>query len=164
MPVVDDNPFYECYLCFGDNQRERRSVGSPICKFDGCIKEHRRRRNGELPDDESEAALPAKVEPTACYKIRDVLGIDMCVKSDSRGKRAGCKLVDDNISYKIRGGFGEDKDDELIPDTRWVKLPELLANMDAASLKALDKWAGKLQKTAEEARKRLKQRRNEEDA
>ena len=50
---------------------------------------------------------------------------------------------DDNIAYKVRGGFGEDKDDELIPETRWIRLSELVHNMDERSLIALDKWAGK---------------------
>ena len=47
-----------------------------------------------------------------------------------------------NIAYKIRGGFGEDtcKDDELVPDTRWVKLVELTANMSESLLAPLVLW------------------------
>ena len=48
--------------------------------------------------------------------------------ADDRAKRAGCKADDNNIAYKVRGGFGADKDDELIPDTRWIKLSELVYN------------------------------------
>ena len=58
--------------------------------------------------------------------------------ADDRQKRAGCAANDDNISYKVRGGFGEDKDDELIPDTHWVTLGQLTANMSKSQLAALD--------------------------
>ena len=91
-------------------------------------------------------------------ELRDVVGVDLCVAMSDRQKRAGRSLDDDNISYKVRGGFGEDKDDELIPDTCWVKLTELVNNLDERGLAALDKWAGKLQQTARDARKRLRER------
>ena len=65
------------------------------------------------------------------------------------------------MAYKVRGGFGVDEDDELLPDTRWVPMHELVANMDETTLAALDQWAGKLQKTAREARKRLRRERQE---
>ena len=48
------------------------------------------------------------------------------------------------------------KDDELMPETRWVKLSELVFNMNDSSLASLDKWAGKLQKSAQEASKRTR--------
>ena len=71
--------------------------------------------------------------------------------ADNRAKRAGCKADDNNIAYKVRGGFGADKDDELIPDTHWIKLSELVYNIDERALASLDKWAGKLQKAEREA-------------
>ena len=101
-------------------------------------------------------APPAKAARTSCFKIREVVGIDMRVAADDRAKRAGCKADDNNIAYKVRGGFGADKDDELIPDTHWIKLSELVYNMDERALASLDKWAGKLQKAAREARERLR--------
>ena len=100
-------------------------------------------------------APPAKAARTSCFKIPEVLGVDMCVAASPRGQqRAGRKADDDNIAYEVRGGFGEDKDDELIPETRWIRLSELVHNMDERSLIALDKWAGKLQKALQEARQR----------
>ena len=73
--------------------------------------------------------------------------------------RAGRTIDEDNISYKIRGGFGEDKDDELDPWTRWVPLSELVANLDERALASLDQWASKLESTAKKLRKELRKRR-----
>ena len=108
-------------------------------------------------------APPAKAARTSCFKVREIVGIDMRVAADDRAKRAGCKTDNDNIAYKVRGGFGADKDDELIPDTRWIKLSELVYNMDEQALASLDKsigqvgWhPGKLQKIAREVRKSLR--------
>ena len=124
----------------------------------GCVREYKRRCAARRDGVEQPEALapPAKEACTPCFKIREVLGIDMCVAANPRQKRAGCKAGDDNISYKVRGGFGEDKDDELVPETRWVKLSDLVFNMSDSSLASLDKWAGKLQKAAQEARKRTR--------
>ena len=59
--------------------------------------------------------------------------------ADARQKRAaGRRLDEDNVAHKVRGGYGEDRDDELIPDTRWVNLSELVANLDDRSLAVLD--------------------------
>jgi len=164
MSERDEEPFEDCYICHGDNGRGRRSDGSPICKHNSCIKEHRRRRQEATIDehDERSSVAPAKAERTACFKIREILGVDMCVAASPRAKRAGCELSATNVAYKVRGGFGADKDDELLPDTRWVPMHELVANMDEPALAALDTWANKLQKTAKEARKKLRRERREE--
>ena len=156
---ADEAVFEGCYICKGANERARRSVGSPVCKFTGCIKEHSRRRNDRAPiEGRTALAPPAKAARTACFAVREVIGIDLCVAASERQKRAGRPLDDDNISYKVRGGFGEDEEDELIPDTRWVTLSELVANMDESELTDLDVWAGKLKKAAQAARKRLRER------
>ena len=89
------------------------------------------------------------------------MGVDLCVTASPRQMRAGRALDEDNISYKVRGGFGDDKDDELIPDTRWVALSELVANMGERELSALDKWAAALEKTAKQLRRRLREQRRE---
>ena len=158
--MEDEEPFEDCEVCGGESGRERKSEGSAICKFDGCVREYARRRAarraGMEQPERTALAPPAKAARTSCFKIREVLGIDMCVAASPRQQRAGRKADDDNISYKVRGGFGEDKDDELVPETRWVKLAELTSNMDERSLAALDKWASKLQKAAQEARKRTR--------
>ena len=68
------------------------------------------------------------------------MGVDLCVDASPRQKRNGRSYDEDNTCYKVRGGFGEDKDEEmLIPDTRWVSLRELVANMDEGALAALDR-------------------------
>ena len=155
MADDEEEVFYECIVCEGEKGRCRRSDGSSICKHDSCYRELRRRRAAGSDEVERTAlAWPAKAARTSIFKIREVLGIDLCVAADDRQKRAGRAADDDNISYKVRGGFGEDKDDELIPDTRWVTLGQLTANMSESQLAALDTWASKLHKTAKEARKR----------
>ena len=156
---ADEVVFTGCYVCKGARSRARRSTGSPVCKFTGCIKEHSQRRTGGGPVEERTVlAPPAPRARTACFQIREVVGIDLCVAASDRQKRAGRPIDDDNVSYKVRGGYGEDEDDELIPDTRWVKLSELVNNLDENDLKELDTWAGKLQKAAKAARKRLRER------
>lgn len=156
MAIEDEEPYSDCVVCFGERLREQRSEGSAICKHDSCKREYARRRAGLGTDEAERTALapPAKAARTSCFKIREVLGVDMCVAASPRQQRAGRKADDDNIAYKVRGGFGEDKDDELIPETRWIRLSELVHNMDERSLIALDKWAGKLQKALQEARQR----------
>ena len=157
----DGDVFWDCYICSGENGRERKTAGSLTCAYNGCVKEHTRRRKARSEGDEERTALapPPKAARTSCFAIRDVVGIDMCVAASPRQKRAGRALDEDNTSYKVRGGFGEDKDDELIPDTRWVPLSELVANMDERTLSALDKWAAKLEKDAKDLRKELRKRR-----
>ena len=74
----DEEIFYECGVCAGEMGRCRRSDGSSICKHNSCYNELRRRRAG---GDEVRTALarPAKAARTSCFKIREVLGVDMCV-------------------------------------------------------------------------------------
>ena len=127
------------------------------CRCAGAEELRRRRAGGDDEVERTALARPAKAARTSCFKIREILGVDMCIAADERQKRAGRKADDDNIAYKVRGDYGEDKDDELIPDTRWVKLAELVYNMDERALAALDKWAGKLQKAAQDARKRVRE-------
>ena len=158
MSDDEEEVFYECGVCEGHMGRCRRSTGSSICNHNSCYTELRRRRVGGGDEVERTAlAPPAKAARTSCFKIREILGVDMCVAASPRQQRAGCKADDDNISYQVRGGFGEDKDDELMPETRWVKLSELVYNMDERALASLDKWAGKLQKAAQGARKRVRE-------
>ena len=158
MAIEDEEPFEDCVVCGGERGREQRSEGSAICKHESCKREYAARRAGRGNDEAERTALAPlpKAARTSCFKIREVLGVDMCVAASARQQRAGRKMDDDNISYKVRGGFGEDKDDELMPETRWVKLAELVSNMDERSLASLDKWAGKLQKAAQDARKRVR--------
>ena len=158
----DDAIFFDCYICEGGKGRERKSAGSSTCAHDSCVKEHTRRRKAARSEDGERTALaPApKAARTSCFKIRDVVGVDLCVEASARQRRVGRALDEHNISYKVRGGFGEDKDDEMLPDTRWVPLSELAANLKEQDLKALDKWAAALEKSAKTLRKELQKRRD----
>ena len=51
----------------------------------------------------------------------------------------------------------------MISDTRWVQLTELVRNMSEPQLAELDSWAGRLQKTAKAARKRVRQQQRSEE-
>ena len=157
----DDGVFWDCYICQGQMGRERKCHNSPICKHNSCVKEHTRRRKAARSEDGDRTALaPApKAARTSCFIIRDVVGVDLCVEANERQRRVGRALDEDNISYKVRGGFGEDKDDEMLPDTRWVPLSELVANFREQDLKDLDKWAAALEKSAKKLRKELQKRR-----
>ena len=164
----DEDVFYDCAVCSGDQGREPRSDGSAVCKFDGCKCEYAKRRKLEHVDVD---ALPRQAPTggdtsTYCYTVKEVVGVSMCPTDHMTPyeKRAGRKQKDTGISYQVRGGFGEDKRDDFIPDTRWVPLTELVQNLDERGLKLLDTFAAKLQSTCKEARKRLREAREREDA
>ena len=117
----------DCAVCHGDRRRARRSEGSAICRHEGCKTEYAKRRrdgNAELPLAEK---LP-KAPRHECRKIKDVLGVSLCLTSEmtSEEKRIGRRNGDDDIQCEVRGGFGgvRDKVEDLIPDTRWVKLDD----------------------------------------
>ena len=59
----------------------------------------------------------------------------------------------------MRGKYGGSKDedvDDMISDTRWVQLKELVTNMNESQLSELDRWAAQLQKATKAARKRVR--------
>ena len=99
-------------------------------------------------------AQPADDDPTECFKIKEVLGVSMCLKMTKTEKRLGRDYDAADCYYHIRGKYGghidEDMDD-MVSDTRWVKLTELVKNMKEPELKELDVWAGSLQKAAKAA-------------
>ena len=162
MSEPDEEVFWECVICHGAMGRERRSSGSVNCKHDSCKRALKRKREAGEVFEEVEVAEPEKTPRTSCFKIREVVGVDLRVTAGDREKRAGGRLDDARIAFKVRGGFGEDKDDELIPDTRWIKLPVLVNNLDERSLKVLDTWADRLKQVTKDARQRLRER--QEDA
>ena len=129
MSEPDEEVFWECVICHGAMGRERRSSGSVNCKHDSCKRALKRKREAGEVFEEVEVAEPEKTPRTSCFKIREVVGVDLRVTAGDREKRAGGRLDDARIAFKVRGGFGEDKDDELIPDTRWIKLPVLVNNI-----------------------------------
>ena len=81
-------------------------------------------------------------------------------------RRVGRDAEDDDVYIQLRGGFGksadEDKDD-LIPDTRWVQLAELVsAKLDGSELDKLEKFAKALPKVLKDARRQLEERETDE--
>ena len=167
MPRPDEVPFLDCVECHGDNKRERRSDGSATCKHDGCKKDYARKRKAGAAGDITALPQQAPVAPPAkCRKIKDVLGVSMVLVSElsSDERRVGRKLGDNDISCEVRGGFGNsgDKAEDLIPDTRWVKLTDLVVAMDKQQLKKLFTFAGKLQDALKLAEERVREDMEEE--
>jgi hypothetical protein len=156
--MADDiEVFFECVICHGEQERERRSDGSSICAHERCKREYaKRRRDGTNSGDQPplvEKALAAP--PKKCRKIKDVLGVSLCLTSElsSDEKRTGRTFSNDDIQCEVRGGFGDarDKVEDLIPDTRWVKLSDLVDAMDKGQLKKLFTFAGQLKSLLERA-------------
>ena len=81
-------------------------------------------------------------------------------KMNETERRCGRKSSDDEICYQVRGKFAKSKDepdDDMLPDTRWVKLASLVDNnLDEEACELLDTFARNLLKVAKAARKRLR--------
>ena len=154
--------FYECVICSGGNKRSRNGDNGTRCKHDSCKKELTR-RNTELRAARLEPTGDAPMvdsDPTSCFRIKEVLGVSMCLKLSKTEKRLGYEYGDEDYCYQVRGKYGGSKDedpDDMVSDTRWVQLKELVHNMGESELSELDRWAGKLQKAAKAARLALRQ-------
>jgi len=160
MSDEEEEVFFGCVECKGANGRARRSDGSRTCLHDGCKKDYAKRRRGSSNDgDISSLPLP-KAPRHKCRKIKDVLGVSLCLTSEMTGeeRRTGRKNGDDDIQCQVRGGFGgaRDKVEDLIPDTRWVKLDELVDAMDHSQLKKLFTFSRQLGDVLERAEERLR--------
>ena len=155
--------FYECVICSGGCKRSRNGDNGTRCKHDSCKKELTR-RNTELRAARLEPTGDAPMvdsDPTSCFRIKEVLGVSMCLKLSKTEKRLGYEYGDEDYCYQVRGKYGGSKDedpDDMVSDTRWVQLKELVHNMGESELSELDRWAGKLQKAAKAARLALRQR------
>ena len=130
------------------------------CKHDSCKRELTRRNKERRAALASAGdAAPVDEDPTTCFKIKEVLGVSMCLKMTKTEKRLGRDYDDADCHYHVRGKFGGDSNedvDDMNSDTRWVKLTELVKNMGESELAELDVWAGQLQKAARAARKRVR--------
>ena len=103
--------------------------------------------------------LTATRDPTSCFRIKEVLGVSMCLKLSKTEKRLGYDYGAEDFCYQVRGKYGGSKHedpDDMVSDTRWVQLKELVTNMNESQLSELDVWAGKLQKAAKAARKKIR--------
>ena len=157
----------ECLECLGANGRGRRSDGSAICLDDGCKKKYAK-RNAEKRARLEPAGDAAVVDsdPTSCFRIKEVLGVSMCLKLSKTEKRLGYEYGAEDFCYQVRGKYGGSKHedpDDMVSDTRWVQLKELVHNMGESELSELDRWAGKLQKAAKAARLALRQRQESDE-
>jgi hypothetical protein len=157
LDCFDGQPvFFDCVKCGGDNRRSRRSLGSTNCKHNAC-KGVRKRGHEEA---ESTAA-PAVAAATSCFKIKALLGVSTCLHLDADERRTGRQADDDDIYLQVRGGFGKSADEEvedLIPDTRWVQLAQLVGNeIDGEALTQLEKLAKALPKLIKAAARRIKE-------
>ena len=114
MAADDEEPFYGCVVCSGEQGRERKAAGAAVCKFDGCAKEYTRRRRAAdaAGDTPRRREAPPAAPPAKCRKIKDVLGVSMCLLSemDADEKRVGRDNGDDDIQCQVRGGFGGARD------------------------------------------------------
>ena len=104
-------------------------------------------------------------QPAKCRKIKDVLGVSVCgfdLNADER--RVGKEWGYDDIQFQLRGGFGgaRDKAEDLMPDTRWVKLDDLVEAMPKRDLKKLFTFAKNLCSVLEAAEQELRESEGEE--
>ena len=161
MSDQGEDIFYDCCICFGEKKKPRNGSNGSRCTHNSC-KDELTRRNAAKRAAKLAPAGDAPVvdsDPTECFKIKEVLGVSMCLKMSKTEKRLGCDYGDDDCVYQVRGKFGGSKDedpDDMISDTRWVQLKELVMNMNESELSELDTWAGQLQKAAKAARKRVR--------
>ena len=99
---------------------------------------------------------------TSCFVVKEVIGVSMCLETlNNTERRCGRMTHGDEICYQVRGKFGksmaEDQDD-MEPDTRWVKLSTLVDNkLDETECQLLDTFAKSLLGVAKNARKRLRE-------
>ena len=159
-PPVDI--FYDCKYCSGSRGCGRASAGSVRCSAGQCKKrqaaENAAAKAGFIALEVSEPMR--STAPRFCFKIKEVVGVSTCSdRLTSKERRIGRAREDEDWSYKVRGKFGDDSDedsDDMVPDTRWVPLSELVEKLDEPACKKLDTFASSLQKAAKEARKRLR--------
>jgi len=158
--------FWDCHYCSGERGCPRASEGSIRCSAGRCKRQQAAERAAAKDEPASlllEASGPAQstAAPRFCFQIKDVVGVSMCKdRLTSKERRVGRDREDEDIQYQVRGKFGDDSDEDLedmVPDTRWVKLSELVQKIDEPGCAALDTFAAKLQKAAKVARKRLRE-------
>ena len=155
--------FYGCHYCSGERECPRASAGSIRCTAGQCKRQQTAERaaaKGALIDALPQVAEPASSSPRWCFKIKEVVGVTLCSERlTGKEKRLGKEKEDEDIGYLVRGKFGDDSDedsDDMVPDTKWVKLSDLVEKIDEAGCKKLDAFAGGLQKLAKAARKRMR--------
>ena len=158
--------FYDCQYCSGDRSCPRASAGSVRCSAGQCKRKQAAERAaakaglGMLPLEGTQPAPNSVSSPRFCFQIKEVVGVSMCMERlSSKDKRVGREWEDHEMEFQVRGKFGDDSDedfDDMVPDTRWVKLLDLVEKIDEPGCKALDTFAAGLQRAVKAARKRLR--------
>ena len=150
---------YRCNSGCPQNKGSQRCTGSQ-CK-ERQAAERQAAKAGRAGSLVSAPSAP-QAEATSCFVIKKVIGVSMCLETlNNTERRCGRMTHDDEICYQVRGKFGksmaEDQDD-MEPDTRWVKLSTLVDNkLDETDCQLLDTFAKSLLVVAKEARKRLRE-------
>ena len=161
MPYSDEEIFWDCAYCEGRSGLPRASTNSPRCTASQCKEAQTAERAAARTALPVVAPCAPKAEPTTCFKIKEVLGVSMCMeKMTDEESRCGRARSDEEICYQLRGKFGKSSDedvDDMVPGTRWVKLTELVENIDEAGCALLDSFAKELAKATKHARKRLRE-------
>ena len=56
---------------------------------------------------------------TSCFRIKEVLGVSMCLKLSKTEKRLGYDYGDEDICYQVRGKYGGSKHEDPGPEPMW---------------------------------------------
>ena len=157
--MADDD--WQCAYCEGESGCPRASDGSPRCTASQCKVAHTAARAAARTLRPVVAPCVPHAEPTTCFKIKEVLGVSFCMeRMQEEESRCGRERSDEELCYQLRGKFGKSRHedvDDMVPATRWVKLPELVENIDEVGCSLLDSFAKELAKAAKAARKRLRE-------
>ena len=101
--------FWDCTICSGERGRGRNGENGTRCKHNSCKKELAARnaaaRAARL-SSVGDAAPLVDADPTSCFKIKEVLGVSMCLKLTKTEKRVGHEADWQDIYYQVRGKFG----------------------------------------------------------
>ena len=166
--MSDDETFWDCHYCSGERGCPRASAGSIRCSAGQCKRKQADERHAAkagLTASLLEAAAgsePAQstAAPHYCFQIKDVVGVSWSMdRLTSKERRVGREKEDGHLWYQVRGKFGDDSDedfDDMVPDTKWVRLSELVEKIDDPGCAVLDAFASGLQKATKAARKRLR--------
>ena len=171
MSDEGEDVFWDCVICHGERGRGRNGENGSRCKHNNCkmqlAAQNAAARAEKFESSAGDAAPLVDADPTSCFKIKEVLGVSMCLKMTKKEKRLGRAADEADIYYHLRGKFGGDADedeDDMVSDTRWEPLNGLVRHLSEPQLALLDTWAGGLQKKAKAARKELRKRQREENA
>ena len=96
--MSDEDIYWDCVVCSGARKRARNGPNGSRCMHNSC-KTELTRRNKERCAAKLAPADDAPVvddDPTECFKIKEVLGVSMCLKMAKTEKRLGCNYSDDD--------------------------------------------------------------------